>query len=450
MLTKVVLDTSVLIYDYEALFNFKDSEVIVPYVVFEELDRMKTEATERGYAARIVMGYLEELSLVGALSKSGVSLESVSINSPIYPLLKYKTSKVTLSYHTKHAAVQSPNVRDCNDLSIIACAYNHGAKLYSRDRGMRTIARNFVKAEDYILDVVKKQEIYKGYREVIVPPNAIEKLYAGTLEDIWNLHANEFVILVSECNDKHTSIGIKKKNGIIPCNLDKIENRKRKVTPLNLEQKLLAYLLMDESITCVSVTGVSGKGKSLMAVDYALSQTECGFFNKFLYSKPSVPVEQAEYLGFNKGTLEEKLKPHLKPLYSSIEYLYKKELYGAEKRKSVDEKMDELISRDIVEFLPLADIRGMNVFSKVIILDEAQNTTKHMMKSFITRMTDTSKVIVLGDVEQIDDHHLDKHHNGLVHLIESAKDEYMIGHLTMDIESGSRRGKLAEFGTKML
>jgi PhoH-like ATPase len=92
----------------------------------------------------------------------------------------------------------------------------------------------------------------------------------------------------------------------------------------------------------------------------------------------------------------------------------------------------------------------MSIFDKIVMLDEAQNTTNHMIKSLVTRINDTSKLIVVGDIEQIDDKNLNKYNNGLVHLIEAGKDEEFIGHICMDIDRKSRRGKLSEFGSKKL
>ena len=223
-----------------------------------------------------------------------------------------------------------------------------------------------------------------------------------------------------------------------------------KLKPLNLEQKMFLYLLLDPSITCVSATGTSGKGKSLMAVDASLGFVYAKKYNKFLYTKSTIAVDKREELGFYKGTPEEKLKPHLQPLYSSVEFLYKDEIYAGKQRKSVDQKVEQLLEENILNFYPLANIRGMSIFDKVVMLDEAQNTTNHMIKSLVTRVNDSSKLIVLGDIEQIDDKNLNKYNNGLVHLIEAGKEEPYIGHITMDIDDKSKRGLLSAFGANKL
>ena len=116
----------------------------------------------------------------------------------------------------------------------------------------------------------------------------------------------------------------------------------------------------------------------------------------------------------------------------------------------MEEKLDELIQSDFIRLYPLANIRGMSIDEKVVMLDEAQNTTRHMMKSLVTRMTDKSKLIVTGDVEQIDDKNLNMYNNGLSHLIEEGKHEPFIGHISMSIDKRSKRGNLASFGSNKL
>jgi len=341
---------------------------------------------------------------------------------------------------------------DKNDYKIIACAKNEDAILVTRDKMLRVIARDFVKVEDYQADKLKVKELYKGYRQIFVPEHKIEALYRNQLENEYGLYPNEFIIMTNECNPKHVGVGICKKDRIVPCDFDRMNTKglRLKLKPLNLEQKMLMYLALDDDIPCVSVMGASGKGKSLMLIDTALASVFNKDYNQFLYTKSTISVDKREELGFYKGDLEDKLKPHVQPLYSSIEFLYQKELFNEKERKSVDEKVNELIEQDILRLYPLANIRGMSIFNKVVMLDEGQNTTNHMMKSLVTRLNDNSKLFVTGDVGQIDDKNLNKFNNGLVHLIEAGKEEDFIGHITLDLDEESKRGRLASFGSSKL
>lgn len=430
-----VLDTSVLIYDVDALYKFDDNEVIIPSVVYEEINSMKEEDTERGYYARQVAEVLDELSKIEPL-KNGVMLNK---------------TKVRTSYKIHDADIKKNLLMDKIDYKIIACAKNENAILITRDRMMRVIARDFVNVEEYHADRVQVDELYKGYRKLIVPAKKIEALYSNRMKNEYDLFPNEFIILINEENPEHTGVGIRKRDRILPLNFDHLESKLRmKLTPLNLEQKMLLYLMLDKEITCVTATGKSGKGKSLMAVDFALASVQAQEHAQFMYTKSTISVDSREELGFYPGDINEKLKPHLQPLYSSIEFLFKKDLYQGKQRKSVDQKVEELLAMDALRFYPLANIRGMSIFDKVVMLDEAQNTTNHMIKSLVTRINDSSKLIVTGDIEQIDDRNLNKFNNGLTHLVEAGKEEDFIGHICMDLTEESKRGKLATFGSMKL
>lgn len=451
MLKKFVLDTSVLIYDHDALFKFEENEIIIPSTVIEEINVLKEESSGRGESARRVLEILEELIEVRPL-KEGVKLSEVKQSSFIYDRIRCKDTLIRKNYSISNSEIKSLLRMEDKDYSIIACALNNNAILISRDRGMRIIASDFVKVENYEADMIKTKEIYKGYRKEVVPEDTINSLYAKKeIDDNFNLYPNEFVVFTSSSNPSHVGIGIKKKNKIISCDFSNINKSINKLKPINLEQKMFLYLLLDNDIKCVTATGVSGKGKSLLSIDYAISSIYRETYNKLLYTKSTISVDKREDLGFYKGGVEEKLRPHLQPLYSSIEFLYKSKRYSnKEEKKNTESQVEELIEEDILEFYPLANIRGMSILNKVVMLDEAQNVTNHMMKSLVTRVSDSSKLIVVGDIEQIDDRNLNKYNNGLSHLIEAGKTEEFVGHICMDIDNGSIRGALANFGASSL
>lgn len=436
MKKRFVIDTSVLLYDVDSLYKFQDNEVIIPSIVYEEINEIKEERSERGYYARQIAQLLDRLSQKAPL-REGVKLGKTLIRT---------------SYKLYNSEIQKSLTMDKNDYKIIACAKNHDAILITRDRMMRVIARDFVPVEEYHADQLKVRELYKGYRKIYVAEDKIHRLYQARLENEFGLYPNEFVILINENAPQHVGIGIAKADRILPCYFDRMNTQgiKLRLKPLNLEQKMLMYLLLDETISCVTVMGTSGKGKSLLSIDYAIGSVLSGKYNQFLYTKSTISVDSREELGFYKGDVQEKLKPHLQPLYSSIEFLYQKEIYQRQPRSSVEQQVEKLIEQDILHFYPLANIRGMSIFNKVVMLDEAQNVTNHMMKTLVTRLHDTSKLIVAGDVEQIDDKNLNKYNNGLVHLVEAGKQEDFIGHICMDIDQQSQRGKLASFGSRCL
>ena len=436
MKKRFVIDTSVLIYDVDSLYKFEDNEVIIPSIVYEEINTLKEEQSERGYYARKVADIFDHLSSLNPLRK-GVKLGETLIRT---------------SYELENGEIEKSLVMKKNDYKILSCAKNHEAILVTRDKMFRVIARDFVSVEDYHADKLNVKELYKGYRQVTVPGRQIEELFSHRLENEYGLYPNEFIIMTNEENPQHVGVGICKNNRLVPCDFDRMytSGLKLKVKPMNLEQKMFLYLLLDKDITGVTATGISGKGKSLQAIDYGLANVSGGLYNQFLYTKSTIAVDSREELGFYKGSMEDKLKPHLQPLYSSLEFLYKEELYRGNQRMSVDAKVEELMEQDLLRLYPLANIRGMSIFDKVVMLDEGQNTTRHMMKSLVTRVTDTSKLIVTGDIEQIDDRNLNMYNNGLSHLIEEGKTEPFIAHISMSIDKKSKRGLLASFGSNKL
>lgn len=440
--------------DEDTIFKFEDNEIIIPSIVWEELNNKKDNSNPSlGYLSRRVLRLLTELADVRPL-REGIRLKELPEKSEYYSKAKDLNTLIRVDYKLENDEVDKSFLYRKNDYKIISCAKNNpGSILVTSDIALLGIAKDFVNAEEYKADNVKEKVIYKGYRIETVQPDVVDDLYTNKeMEDIWELYPNEFIILIDVENDNHKGIGIKKKEKIKLVNFDKELNFSRmKVRPANLEQKMLLYLLQDPEILCVTVTGISGKGKTLISCDYAFSEVEKGKYSKLLYTKSIIPTDEDEYMGFNKGSEDEKFSSHIKALFTAIEFLYKDEIYNTSNKKTLTEKVEELISQDNLGTLPLANIRGMNIYKKIVMLDEAQNTKKHIIKSLITRLTDESKIIVLGDIEQIDDPKLNMYNNGLSHLIDKGKTENFIGHIMLDIDKGnSKRGKLSTFGAKKL
>lgn len=465
---KFVVDTCVFRNDEDSIFKFGNNEVIIPSVVWEELNNVKSDKNE-GYLPRKILRLLQELSTIRPL-REGVKLNELPPTSMFYEKAKDQETLIKIDYRIRHNNIEEAFIMKKHDYHILSCAKNNDAILVTMDIGLLSIAPDWIKkAEEHKSEKVKTQNLYTGYKRDIVHPDLITELYSKKMiEDRWNLYPNQFIILEDEENSEHLGIGIKKKDFVKVCNFDKELNfSMMKTRPINLEQKMLLYLLQDPEILCISVTGISGRGKTLICSDYALAEIKKGNYNRFAYTKSIIPVDESEYMGYYKGGLDDKLLPHLQSLFSCIEYLYKDEIYKLngktngngngngkckdEEAMTPEKKFKQLREAGKLEVFPLAEIRGMNIFKKIVMLDEAQNTKKHMMKSLATRLTDESKLIVTGDVEQIDDPSLNFFNNGLAHLIENGKEEPFIAHITLDIDKkDSKRGKLATFGARKL
>ncbi len=450
--------------DDESLFNFQENEIIIPSIVWEELNDNKDNHND-GYIPRRILRLLTELSEIRPL-REGIRLKELPETSKYYKMAKDLDTLIRVDYKIWNDTIKESFVMRKHDYHVMACALNNDAILITMDIGLLGIARDFVKAEEHKAEEIKSKEIFKGYRFVKVSGTLIDEFYSNkTMEDKWGLYPNEFIVLEDEIFKEHTAVGIKKKGLIKVCLFDKELNfSKMRTRPINLEQKMMLYLLQDPEILCVSVTGMSGRGKSLVCTDFAFTEVDKNVYSKFLYTKSIIPVDESEYMGFYRGGPDEKFTPHLQPLFSCIEFLYRDDLYrtknsngngrykeGCDEPMTVEKKFEELRDIGKLGIVPLAEIRGMNIFNKIVMLDEAQNTKKHMIKTLVTRLTDESKLIVTGDIEQIDDPKLSMLNNGLSHLIEQGKTEEFIAHISLDIDKGnSKRGKLATFGAKKL
>lgn len=452
MSKKFVIDTSVLLNDENALFKFEDNEIIIPSIVWEELNNKKDLNNQiEGYLPRLWTRLLKDLAKIRPL-REGVKLSELPSTSKFYEKTKNLNTLIRIDYRIHNEEIDNSFFFKKNDYKIIACAKNNDSILVTADGGILAIGPDFVETEEYRADDIESKEIYKGYKFVDVIPNVITNLYKDKfINDEWDLYSNQFIVFKDVENESHKAIGIKKKNGIKLVDFDKdLAFNRMKTKPANLEQKMLLYLLQDPEILCVTITGISGKGKTLLSCDYAFSEIEKGNYSEFLYTKSIIPTDEDEYMGYNKGSEEEKFSAHIKALYTAIEFLFKKEIIE-KKELTLNDKIQELIDKEKLGTLPLANIRGMNIYKKIVMLDEAQNTKKHVMKSLVSRLTDESKLIVTGDIEQIDDPKLNYYNNGLSHLIEQGKDEDFIAHITLDIDKGAtKRGKLSTFGAKKL
>lgn len=495
----VTLDSSILLYDFKCFDNFKNTRLIIPIVVFQELNKLKEQiGTEKGYYARRVIDFLLELvDLHGEGLKNGLVYGSNIIE------LKY------ISKLAKESPLNNLLVVEADEL-VVETARVTGSKLCSRDKEMNVLAADFVERYKYEFDVIKN-EIYKGYRYIPISVNDYENINSvmNTLIKDSEINGNpydmnpwEFALFVDEeAYDEyvkakkarkkapkltviHTAVYRPKtsKAGIgtlVSVNLDE-HSRLDKITAQNQEQRMLMYLLKQmklKNIHLLSIQGGAGRGKTLSAASFALEEIRNQQYTKMLYTKSIREIDKQEELGTVPGDEFEKFKNYVIPFYSAIEYIYRKEIHGqdTDKRSSgrniqnkengvtskkqqsstkslrtVDEIVEEYRTRNQLVFLPLGKIRGMNLYNSLAMLDEAQNTTRHGMKSYISRLDNNSSAIIMGDNNQIDDPNLNEYNNGFSHLIEEAKDEPFIAHLTLDIDEDAVRGLLATFASSKL
>lgn len=344
-----------------------------------------------------------------------------------------------------------------NDNRIIAVAFNYleeeKAKetprpvvVVSKDTLLRIKADVLgLIAQDYLNDrIVSRNDMYTGNMTVLVPGAVIDDFYAnrtlpiGQLGIQETLCPNEFIILKDELGSS--------KSAILKVSLDG-----KSLTPLflsndpiwgisarNAQQRMAFELLLNDEIPLVTLTGKAGTGKTLLALAAALMKVEDEQkYKKLLIARPVVPM--GNDIGFLPGEIDEKLRPWMQPIYDNLEFLF-----DTKKTGDIDKILAGLGS---IEIEALTYIRGRSIPNQFIIIDEAQNLSKHEVKTIISRIGEGSKIVLVGDPDQIDHPYLDAMSNGLTYTVDRFKDQSVSGHVTL--ERGERSG-LAQLAADLL
>jgi len=438
-----VLDTNVLLQDPRAIFAFQDNEVIIPAVVLEEIDSKKRFMDEIGKNARQVSRLLDNLRENGQLH-TGVNLKQGGV------------LRVELN-HRSFQTMQDTFLSITNDNRILAIAMNlqveenqkenpRAVILVSKDALVRVKADALgLRAEDYLSDrVITDTDIYPGYYEMKVDPDKIDEFYAKKMIDLKKIgldpnqvYPNEFYILkdrygfnksaVAKTNQKRTIMEPLRMNESV-----------WGITPRNIQQKMALELLLDDSIPLITMTGKAGTGKTLLSLAAGLLKVEDEqVYHKLLVARPVIPM--GKDLGFLPGEKEEKLRPWMQPIYDNLEYLFNTKKPG---------ELDKILAgMGSLQVEALTYIRGRSIPNQFIIIDEAQNLTKHEVKTIITRVGEGSKIVLMGDPDQIDHPYLDAMNNGLTYVVERFKQEKISGQIQL---FKGERSNLAQLAADLL
>lgn len=429
MTKRFLLDTNVLLHDANCLEVFADNEVIIPISVLDELDQAKIRPDEKGRNARSVIRRLDDLRSQGSLN-GGVRLPSGS----------------TIRVELNHRAPLPAPLADSIDNRLIRTAMglrDDGSGLpvilVTKDINLRVKCDALgLTAQDYERDKLAKtpSALYAGFRTIPVPSATIDELYSRRTVGIGlpDAHMNEFVLLQSVEREKHSGIGRVVGRDSLALVTPPMEAWG--IKPRNLEQKLALSLLMDPEVKLVTLVGRAGSGKTLLAAAAALHQTvERNTFQRALLSRPVQPMGRD--IGFLPGTVEEKLAPWMAALNDSLELLFAKDIG----------MLDTYKRQGVIQVEPLTYIRGRSIPNSFMIVDEAQNLTLHEIKTIVTRIGEGSKIVLTGDVEQIDNPFVDFASNGLTNAIERLKDKPITGHVTLH---KCERSELAELAAEAL
>lgn len=415
-----VLDTSVYLTDASCVKAFKNNDIVIPLKVLEEIDKHKKRQDSVGSQARAIIRKLDEFRSKGSLSK-GVRIEK-------------GLGMIKVSSYNPLCLPDDLDLED-SDNQIIATALSEQdvspasrkVVVVSRDINMRVKCDALgLMTEDYQAEQVVENSdgLYTGRAEILVDEQQIDKFYNG--EQIWiddqehKLYPNQFVMLISNSNEKKTALArfldysrpLKK---IIPSSA-----KTWGLTARNKEQQFALELLMDPAIPVVSLVGKAGSGKTLLALAAALQQTfETKHYKKIVVTKPVEPV--GKDIGFLPGSMEEKMMPWLAPIQDNLQFLM-----GNDKAT-----LEMYMENGEIEVEAMTFIRGRSIANAFIVIDEVQNMTQHEIKTVLTRVGEGTKIVLTGDIEQIDNVYIDATNNGLSYVVERLKDESVTGHVTL-------------------
>jgi PhoH-like ATPase len=433
-----ILDTNVLLHDPEALYRFEENDLVIPMTVIEEIDRFKKDLNETGRNARHFSRMIDKLRTQGKLV-DGVQLENGgSLKVELYTEDRLKSLPPELRYD-----------RGDNRILAVALALKNGTDrpvvFVTKDTNLRIKADVVgLKAEDYTSDKVSIDELYSGTTELSVPREAVDSFYEKGFLDIQEeLLANQCVTLVDELNPSHTALGryVKGLQRVVPL-LRGPKEGIWGIQPRNREQQFAFDLLLNEDVQLVTLVGMAGTGKTLLAIAAGLLKSaDEGRYSRLLVSRPIFPLGRD--LGFLPGDIEEKLSPWMQPIFDNVELLLSSvEEHGKRKRG-----YKELVDLGLLEIEALTYIRGRSIPKQYMIVDEAQNLTPHEIKTIITRAGEGTKIVLTGDPYQIDNPYIDSSSNGLTYAVEKFKSQEIAGHVTL---SKGERSCLAELAANLL
>ena len=434
-----VLDTNVLLHDPMAIQNFGDNQVIIPIYVIEEIDRFKKDLSELGRNARVVGRMIDQYRKAGRLNE-GVDIPSGG------------TLKVVFTNRQLPAEI---GIGQKMDHKILAVAFELNERepdtptiFITKDTNLRIKADSLgIATEDYDTERVALDEIYSGLSEVNLPGEIVDEFYQnGTLplEKIEGFIpiANQFVHLRDQAKESHGAIGRVDPEAKQLNNLIKTRGGIWGIQPRNREQTFAFDLLLDDRIKMVTLAGKAGTGKTLLALAAGLHKTsEEGVFQRLLVSRPIFPLGRD--IGFLPGDVEDKLNPWMQPIFDNLELL----MNLTRKDKSQGRSYREVMDMGLIEIEPLTYIRGRSIPNQYIIIDEAQNLTPHEVKTIITRAGDQTKIVLTGDLYQIDNPYVDSSNNGLSYVVNRFKNKALTG--TVTLRKGER-SELAELASDLL
>lgn len=440
-----VLDTNVLIHDPEAFMKFPKCHVVIPLTVIEELDHLKKNSAEVGKNARAAVHLIEEkVRLKKGNLNEGVELDNGS------------DLRVVIPQKFSEDLVADPSNQD--NWIVMTCVQikKTGTQVVfvSKDLAARVKALSFaIEAEDYENYKVQYKTLYTGYTPLKLPREyldmirkdgalSFEKIPSEFVTPLWLERqtpvTNEYFCLTSEAPGEIYARYDSKKGALVE--LPALPKSIWGLHPKSPEQRCALDALLDDNIKLVTLVGVAGTGKTLLALAAGLRKVfDESVYSKILISRPIVPL--GKDIGFLPGSKEEKLFHWMQPIYDNLEFLCQ-----SEDGESSDIHRWVLESKKI-EMEAVTFIRGRSLPKIYFIVDEAQNLTPHEVKTIISRAGEGTKVVLTGDPTQIDNPYLDKDFNAMTYTVGRFQQQELYAHTTL---AKTERSQLAALAAEIM
>jgi len=434
-----VLDTNVLLHDYQCIYNFQDNDIVIPIVVLEELDRFKKGNDIINFHAREFTRELDKLA-GDKLFSEGIELGKdlgklfIETGKPFSDLVSESFPEKTPDHRILAIADHVKQKNPGKQVSLI-----------TKDINLRMKAKSLgIRAEDYETD--KVANIDDLYRDIITLENLDNELISSLYHSPNGMPVDSFPIVAEPFAHQYFILKSSKSSALGHYDpATKMINRVEKqqaygIEPRNAEQTFSIDALARNDIQLVSLTGKAGTGKTLLALAAALHQRRN--FKQIFLARPIVPLANRD-LGYLPGDVNEKIEPYMQPLFDNLSVI--KHKFNQQSKEY--QKIEEMLKEEKLVITPLAYIRGRSLSNIFFIVDEAQNLTPHEVKTIITRAGEGTKMVFTGDIEQIDSPYLDSQSNGLTYLSDKMRGQSIFAHVNL---VKGERSYLAELASKLL
>ena len=459
-----VLDTNVLLHDPACLERFKENHICILVDVLAELDKFKSEQSERGANARRVHRRLTDIFSTASIVTGGVPTEG---GGTIRLVIYDPSACPDNSEQLKQFYRIFPDRERVDHRILAACfllkQYNPEGQvaLVTKDINLQLKARAVsIECQDYLNDKVDAREVSNyDVRRIEVDSAELHRFASsGDIalepERFAGISINEYVLL--SCSEKQTIPARLQFDGkFVRLNIPEVLKIPdgQSLKPLNLGQRCLIDALLNPDISLVTCYGHAGTGKTLVAVAAGLHEMFNRKYNGITVSRPVVSM--GDQLGFLPGSLDEKMRPWLQPIHDALDLLMRPTLPLGPKRKQpkpgatqlVKKPYEALMEQGILEIEALCYIRGRSIPNRFFILDEAQQLTPQEAKTIVTRMSRDSKLVLVGDPAQIDNPYVDSRSNGLVYTRNRLKGQPFTAHVALN---RGERSELAEAGAQLM